>query len=233
MDKPFGQADRTNAAGARTPASEGTRQRLMSAAAELIAEVGWGRVTTRAVADRAGLPHGAVSYHFRGKQELLVEAALHAFEQALPMAEFEALKSVDQFIGLLAAETGDSDAIDPRLAGLMMEAMREAERDAGLRERLGELLGAYRQLMVKLVRADQERGAIFAGAPAAAIATVLGAVGDGLLLHALLDPQLDVRAALAALRAVLRSGEAHVDWDRPPRRARAPRGQTRGRADRS
>ena len=33
----------------------------MAAAAELIAELGWGRVTTRAVAERAGLPHGAVA----------------------------------------------------------------------------------------------------------------------------------------------------------------------------
>jgi hypothetical protein len=41
------------------------------------------------------------------------------------------------------------------------------------------------------------------GAPAEAIATVLGAVGDGLLLHALLDPKLDIAAAVAALRALL------------------------------
>ena len=63
----------------------------MAAAAELIAELGWGRVTTRAVAERAGLPHGSVSYHFQGKQELLTEAAMHAFQQAIPIDEFAAL----------------------------------------------------------------------------------------------------------------------------------------------
>ncbi|URN07243.1 TetR/AcrR family transcriptional regulator [Actinomadura madurae] len=36
--------------------SSATRGRLLDAAARLIAEVGWGRVTTRAVAERAGLP---------------------------------------------------------------------------------------------------------------------------------------------------------------------------------
>ena len=35
------------------------------------------------------------------------------------------------------------------------------------------------------------------------IATLLGAVGDGLLMHALLDPELDVQPALDALRAML------------------------------
>jgi AcrR family transcriptional regulator len=176
----------------------------MAAAAELIAELGWGRVTTRAVAERAELPHGAVSYHFRGKQELLAEAALHAFQQAIPVDQFAALKTVDDLIGLIAAEVADPDAIDPVLSRLMLEAMREAERDPQLRERMGAMLGAYRQLMIETVRADQQRGAVFDGAPPEAIATVLGAVGDGLLLHALLDPELDIAAAVEALRALLR-----------------------------
>lgn len=175
----------------------------MTAAAELIAELGWGRVTTRAVAERAGLPHGTVSYHFRGKQELLAEAALHAFQREISIAGFQALETVDDLVGLIAAEVADRDAIDPVLSRLMLEAMREAERDPLLRERLGALLGAYRELMVETVQADQERGAVFAGAPPEAIATLLGAVGDGLLLHALLDPELDIAAAVEALRAML------------------------------
>jgi AcrR family transcriptional regulator len=177
----------------------------MDAAAELIAEVGWGRVTTRAVAERADLPHGAVSYHFRGKQQLLVEAALYAFEQSLPMVEFEALETADDLIDLIAAAIGDRDSIDPRLATLMMETMREAERDPVLRSRLGEMLNAYRHLMIRIVRDDQERGATFAGAPPGAIATLLAAAGDGLLMHALFDPDLDIAAGIEALRAMLRT----------------------------
>ena len=76
----------------------------MAAAAELIAELGWGRVTTRAVATRAGVLHGSVSYHFRGKQELLTEAALDAFQRAMPVALFEALTTVVDLIGVIAAE---------------------------------------------------------------------------------------------------------------------------------
>ena len=175
----------------------------MAAAAELIAELGWGRVTTRAVAERAGLPHGAVSYHVRGKQELLTEAAMFAFARAIPADEFAALAGVEDLIGLISAEVADRDAIDPVLSRLMFEAMREAERDAALRERMSAMLARYRELMIQAIRAEQERGTVFAGAPADAIATLLGAVGDGLLLHALLDPGLDIPAALNALRALL------------------------------
>ena len=184
-------------------ASAPTREKLMAAAAELIAELGWGRVTTRAVAERAGLPHGAVSYHFRGKQELLTEAAMFAFARALPADEFAALTGVADLIGLISAEVGSRDAIDPVLSRLMFEAMREAERDPALRERMRAMLARYRELMVQTIRAGQERGTIVAGVPADAIATLLGAIGDGLLLHALLDPGLDVHAALNALRALL------------------------------
>ena len=196
MDKSNGQAE-------RTAVSAPTREKLMTAAAELIAELGWGRVTTRAVAERAGLPHGAVSYHFRGKQELLIEAAMFTFARAVPADEFAALAGVEDFIGLVSAEVADRDAIDPVLSRLMFEAMREAERDAVLRERMRAMLAQYRELMIATVRAGQERGTIVDGVPADAIATLLGAIGDGLLLHVLLDPDLDVHPALDALRALL------------------------------
>jgi AcrR family transcriptional regulator len=178
---------------------------LLAAAGELIAELGWGRVTTRAVAERAELPHGAVSYHFRGKQQLLTEAALHAFEQAIPIEHFEALASVDDLIAVIGTELG---AVDSTLSRLMLEAMGEAERDDDLRRRMGALLGTYRQRMVEVVRADQQRGAAVGGVPAEAIATLLGAVGDGLVLHARLDPDLDVGAALGALRSMVASTDA-------------------------
>jgi AcrR family transcriptional regulator len=195
--------DKSNGQAGRTAASAPTREKLMAAAAELIAELGWGRVTTRAVAERAGLPHGAVSYHFHGKQELLTEAAMFAFARAVPADEFAALAGVQDLIGLIAAEVADRDAIDPVLSRLMFEAMREAERDPALRERMGAMLARYREMMIAAVRAEQQRGTVFAGASADAIATLIGAVGDGLLLHALLDPDLDVRPALDALRALL------------------------------
>jgi AcrR family transcriptional regulator len=177
----------------------------MAAAAQLIAEGGWGRVTTRAVAERAGLPHGAVSYHFRGKQELLIEAALDAFEQALPADQFAALNTVEDLLDVILAEIGALGTMDPVLSRLMLETMREAERDPLLRESMGALLGRYRAMIVEIVRADQQRGTVAGGLSPDAIATLLGAVGDGLLLHALLDPSLDVAGAVTALRALIRA----------------------------
>jgi AcrR family transcriptional regulator len=183
--------------------SQATRERLTRAAAELIAELGWGRVNTRAVAERAGVPHGAVSYHFRGKQELLIESCLAAFAEAVPFEEYAAQASVGDLVDLIDSQVDQGLQTDAVLGRLMFEAIREAERDEGLRARLGAMITEYRKVLVAVVQAEQERGAIPATLSAEGIATLVTAVGDGLFLHALLDPDLDVSEALGALRALL------------------------------
>ncbi|GGB23783.1 hypothetical protein GCM10011492_12080 [Flexivirga endophytica] len=191
----------------RGPGSEATREKLNAAAAELIGELGWGRVTTRAVAERAGVPHGAVSYHFRGKQELLTEACLAAFGNAVPFEEFASLGGIDDLIDFIAVELEQGLADNTVLTRLMFEAMREAERDDRLRERLQAMMADYRQAVVTLVQADQARGVLSPAFSAEGVAIMLAAVGDGLLLHALLDPGLDIRGGLTALRTVLTASQ--------------------------
>jgi AcrR family transcriptional regulator len=180
----------------------------MTAAAELTGELGWGRVTTRAVAERAGTPHGAVSYHFPSKQELLVDAALNAFAEALPAEAFGALHTMDDLLALIRAELEAPEGFDPVLSRLMLETMREAERDPYLRERMGVMMGEYRGLIGQVVEAELRRGALPDGIPADGLATLLAAVGDGLMMHALLDADLPVRAALEALELLLSSAGA-------------------------
>jgi AcrR family transcriptional regulator len=199
MDSPDGQS-----VSRRTPNSEETRARLLRAAAELIAESGWGRVTTRAVATRADLPHGAVSYHFHGKQELLTEAALHVFEQAFPVAELRALEQLPDLVALFEPFLGEQSEEQELVSRVGTEAMLEAERNPLLRERLAELLSDFRQAVADLVRAGQERGTLPADIAPDPLATLLGAVADGLFLHARLDPELDATGALNALRVLLR-----------------------------
>jgi len=179
-----------------------TRERLLGAAGELIAELGWGRVTTRAVAARAELPHGTVSYHFKGKQSLLIEAVLHTFEQAVPVDQFEESTSVADLINLLAVQI-TAGARDSLLSRLMLEAMLEAERDQELRSRLGRLLDESRNGMIAVIRTEQERGVVPKTPSAEAMATLLASIGDGLILHALIDERLDPSAAIEAFAEAL------------------------------
>ena len=49
------------------------REKLLQAAAELFAARGFDQVSIREIAARAGVRHGGVNYHFKGKQELYLE----------------------------------------------------------------------------------------------------------------------------------------------------------------
>lgn len=171
----------------------------MTAAAELIGELGWGRVTTRAVAARAGLPHGTVSYHFRGKQDLLVSAAIWTFTHAVPLESFTSTDSIDSLLALI----GDPDVIEPALSRLMLETMREAERDPALGDQIRAMIVEYQRSIADVFRAEQERGTIASDLSPEGLSMLYTAVGDGLAVHLLLNPDLDVTAPLNALRALL------------------------------
>ena len=201
MDKPDGQ---DTAASRRGPGSEQTRVRLLRAAAELIAEQGWGAVRTRAVAERAGLPHGTVSYHFRGKQELLTEAALYTVARAVPLEGLVGEQGTPpDLVELIEGWLTGAETTDPVVAGVGMEAMMQAERDPVLRRRLAELMGRYREVMTDLVASSQRRRTTAVQTDPAGLAALLAAIGDGLFLHARIDPELDTEAAITALRDLL------------------------------
>lgn len=181
MDSPLGQ-------------DSSTRERLLTAAVDLIAERGWARVTTRAIAEHAGLPHGTVSYHFAGKQALLTEAALGAIEALAPLEDLARAGSLDALLDAMVDLVRRARGRDAS-ARVFLECMREAERNPALRARLAQMLTAYRAAVAALVPPGD--------APPAALATLLVALGDGLLLHALVDPSVDVAGAAGALRNLL------------------------------
>ncbi|MEU5884040.1 TetR/AcrR family transcriptional regulator [Spirillospora sp. NPDC047279] len=54
--------------------SRATRQRLLEAAIECLASVGWTGTTVTVVAERAGVSRGAAQHHFRTREELVTAA---------------------------------------------------------------------------------------------------------------------------------------------------------------
>ncbi len=60
----------TSAATARQRQGEATRERILEAAVEAFAEMGFRGASTREIARRAGTNQGLITYHFRNKDEL-------------------------------------------------------------------------------------------------------------------------------------------------------------------
>ena len=67
----------------RRARGEDTRVLILDAARDALAEDGYARTTTRAIADRADVQLSLVHYHFRGKQHLLAEVLKRENERLL------------------------------------------------------------------------------------------------------------------------------------------------------
>src|SRR3954452_4617403 len=161
------------------------RQRLLQAATVLIAERGWAAVSTRVLAERAGVAPGVVHYHFSSLQALLVEAAVGAARSLT--AEFTsvvaAAGSADQALDMLFGMVDGYTGTDP-MSVLFIEAYLAATRDEALRRELGALIGEFREQLAHVLRGHGV-------ARPEATALVLAAAIDGVLLHRALVPGPD------------------------------------------
>jgi AcrR family transcriptional regulator len=61
--------------------SRATRQRLLEAAVDCLAEVGWSGSTVAVVAERAGVSRGAAQHHFPTREDLFTAAVEHVAVQ--------------------------------------------------------------------------------------------------------------------------------------------------------
>jgi len=158
------------------------RQRLLAAAAELIPERGWSAVSTRILADRAGVTPSVVHYHFPSVQAVLSEAVMTAMRQVLAATDevFTAATTPAEAVDAMLASVEQYSGTDPTSL-LFTEAYLAATRDAGLHEQLAALVTDFRTRVSDWL-------AIHQVPEPAATAAVLAAAIDGLLLHRGLGP---------------------------------------------
>ncbi len=175
------------------------RQRLLRAAAQLIAERGWNGVSTRLVAEQAGVTAGLVHYHFASLQSLLADAALASIREALGgVAEVFAQAGtpeeiLDLVLDALAGYTGrDVTSL------LITETYLAATRDTEIRRAVAAVLEEFRTPLTQRLR---EHGV----ADPEATSAVLAATVDGLMLHRALDPSMTAESVAPVLSRILTS----------------------------
>ncbi|SCK19072.1 TetR/AcrR family transcriptional regulator [Streptomyces sp. WMMB 322] len=194
-----------------------TRQRLLDAAAQLIVEDGWGAVTTRRVADRAGLRPGLVHYHFSTVTDLLIEAALASARREMAQATEAILQADDPAQGMtrVLEAVAEYSWNDPATV-LFSEMLLASTRLERLRTQLAELMAEWRTSVAEWLRACGTTSPEGPSGEAAerpeddaeATAMLLGAAIDGLVLHRLIDPsvaRIPVSGPLARLAGVART----------------------------
>lgn len=183
--------------------ARGTRQALLAATASAIARSGWSAVTTRQVAGLAHVNPALVHYHFGSMDALRREAVLTAMAEEIegPMVALLADVPLPEAIARCAEAVARIDPESDRFA-LLYEAMLEGGRDVRLRAVLAQAYEEFRTALTARIREAR-------GADPEAAAIVITAALDGILLHRLVAPGLDVVGLTETLVAALRLPPAH------------------------
>ncbi|WP_282784372.1 MULTISPECIES: TetR/AcrR family transcriptional regulator [unclassified Nocardia] len=153
------------------------RERLRRTAVTLIPERGWSAVSTRVLAERAGVNPSVVHYHYSSLQALLTDAVTQELRAAttrmgdLLDSVTTPTEAVDALLAITATYTGDNPA-----TLLFTETALAATRDATLRAAVAAVLDEFVARLGDWFAvhgvADPHRGA----------AAVMAAV-DGLVIH--------------------------------------------------
>lgn len=187
-----------------SPAAErgrAVRERLMNAAAELIPERGWAAVSTRILAERAGVTPSVVHYHFPSLSSLLNEAATSRMRELLAGLNdlLENTRSPADAIETMLTSAEEYTGADATSL-LFIEACLASARDDELRERIAGLVAEFGQRFGGWLEQH--------GVPAPfETAAVLAASLDGVLLHRGLGLKANAPSAVLRRLVSTSSGE--------------------------
>lgn len=154
-------------------------------------------MSTRVVAERAGVAPGLVHYHFSSVQRLLSEAAVGAMREVSAVLEptLAAAHTPAEAIAALTSALDPYTGDDPTSV-LFIETYLAATRDPALRDAVAEVITDFR------TRLADWFGAHGVAEPEATAAVVGGAI-DGLVLQRALDPTLTAGTITPVLTRLL------------------------------
>ena len=155
-----------------------TRDRALDAGIALLASGGLRALTHTRVDDRAELPRGSTSNHFRTRDALWVGVADRILERELEMVDATVVPAssaefVDALCGLYALATAPMRDVTTARLVLFVEGSHHPALRAALSRGRALMMASAERLM-----------SAFGVADPAAVAVALGAVYEGMLLHA-------------------------------------------------
>ncbi len=195
-----------------TAKGRATRERIVRAAAELVAEHGVAAVSLDDVGGRAPASRSQLYHYFEDKDALVravvdatSDAVLGAHDQLL--AQLDSWAGIDRWFDALVALQRERQARGGCPIGSL--AGQLAERDPQARAAIAGGLGRWEARLREGLTRMRERGKLSAAADPAALATAtMAALQGGLLLTQVRRDPEQLRIALDAARIVLRSARA-------------------------
>lgn len=165
-------------------------------------EAGSANITARDLVEASGTNLGSIGYHFGSKQALLDEAATAVFQEwaatvTKTLTRDPEATPAETLASSLRRILDDFETLRPYFVGFIELASRSS-RSETIREQLAVHYGKQRTEVAAMI--SESIGEDFADADAVALASVLMAISDGLMLQSLIDPD-DVPSSEELVRA--------------------------------
>lgn len=174
--------------------ARGNREKLLVGALACLREKGYARTTARDLVAASGTNLASIGYHFGSKEALLNEAIATGFRAWTAEVERTtfaegAATGPERLERSLAAVIDRFEELRPFLVSFV-EAFPQAVRSPKLRARMAEAYEEARTAGADMVlRAVEADGMTLAREHAETLSSLVTAVGDGLMLQWLLDPE--------------------------------------------
>ncbi|KOY56170.1 MULTISPECIES: TetR/AcrR family transcriptional regulator [unclassified Streptomyces] len=177
-----------------------TRERILKAACEVIAEIGFENVSMRKVAEHAGVSKALLHYHFDTREKLFAEAMTHSFAQTGTDTEDGGdTAPATVVLARILRSMLPSDADLRQDWKLWQELWVRAQRDQTARHLAVDLYDQLHTWVGGAVERGIESGE-FTECDVAAVSTLVLALCDGLGIRLMLD---DPRVDLATARSTI------------------------------
>jgi AcrR family transcriptional regulator len=187
-------------------------QRIVDAMRSSVARRGVAGTTFDQVAREAGDSRGLLHYYFGTKERLLGEVVRRDCDLRMDVLEeqLSAASSPEDFIALLRTSLEEMIREDPEFIVLIFELFTLSRRNDEIAAEFADLTRRTREHTAAVLAAKRTEGVLAFSAEPEAVTEVLFALGDGLALRMLAEPDRDwsstIDAGEQAVRALLTDG---------------------------
>lgn len=187
------------------------REEILTTALDVIARHGYRGASIKQIADAVGLSQAGLLHHFGSKEDLFVEVLRKRDEHdtAVALAAFAehgVTGALDAFVGVMRANA-DVPGLVLLYSALAVEA---ADPDHAAHAYFRDRRELFRTALAGGIRQMQDDGALDARLDPDTLATAIHALADGLQVHSLIEPDLDMAGVIQHVVGTLRP-EPHHD----------------------
>lgn len=188
-----------------------TRRRIIEGAWSIIAERGLSALTTRLVAQRAGVSHGMCNYHFAGKEDLVIAVVDYARHYWITPLEEHLSASLPARAKLERVITWMAEPATREVMRVHTQLLSQAEWNDALRQRMAVEYGRWQASYVRLFRELEEEGELGPDLDPVKLGVAFATMADGLVWQQSLDPRLDTEPFMRAFVDVVLAETGHLD----------------------